>query len=333
MMFVALIMSDLQKFKRKYINNLIMKKIVVIGSSNKDLIAMVKNFPASGETIVGKDYMEAMGGKGANQAMAAHRLGGDVQFITCLGDDDNGKNAMAYYKNEGLNVSSSLVVEGVASGTAIIIVDDQGENRIVITPGANGKLSPTYISSIENIIKDADILVLQMEIPYETVKEACALAKKHQTQVILNVAPAMQLDNEFLSNVNVLVVNETEAETISLVKIENVGKEGIVDLLLEKGVETVVLTLGKSGCFFKNKEESLSLGAFEVETVDTTAAGDTFCGALAAELGRGHSWKKALNFATAASAICVTRMGAQPSIPSEEEVRHYLKKNMANTLK
>lgn len=306
-----------------------MKKIVVIGSSNTDLIAKVKNFPEPGETVVGTEYMEAMGGKGANQAMAAHKLGGNVQFITSLGNDSNGKSALEYYKKEGLNVSSSLIVDGVASGTAIILVDEHGENCIVITPGANNKLSSAYISGIENIIEEADILVLQMEIPYDTVKKACVLAKKHQTQVILNVAPAMQLDNVILNNIDILVVNETEAETISGAKIESVGKMGVLNMLLEKGVDTVVLTLGKNGCFFKNKEESLCLSAFDVETIDTTGAGDTFCGALAAEIGRGHDWEEALKFASAASAICVTRMGAQPSIPSENEVRYYLKKNKA----
>jgi ribokinase len=309
-----------------------MKKIVVIGSSNTDLIAKVKNFPFPGETIVGKEYMEAMGGKGANQAMAAHKLGGDVQFITSLGNDNNGKNTLAYYNQEGLNVSSSLIVEGEPSGTAIILVDEYGENCIVITPGANNKLSPAYIGAIENILEEADILVLQMEIPYETVKKTCLLAKKYQTQIILNVAPAMQLDDEILRAVDVLVVNETEAETICMATIEDVGKEGIADLLLEKGVNTVVLTLGKNGCFFKNSIESLCLNAYDVETIDTTAAGDTFCGALAAELSRGNSWEEALKFSTAAAAICVTRMGAQPSIPTEEEVRHYLKMNVAYSL-
>lgn len=304
-----------------------MKKIVVIGSSNTDLITKVKNFPAPGETIVGKEYLEVMGGKGANQAMAAHRLGGDVKFITCLGDDANGKNSLEYYKQEGLNVSASLIVNGIASGTAIIMVDKHGENSIIITPGANQKLNPTYLSSIENIFKEADILVLQMEIPYETVKVACVLAKKHQTQVILNVAPARFIDSDLLSDVDILVVNETEAETISGEKIKNIGKEGIVNILLDKGVNTVVLTLGKDGCFFKNKEESLFIKAFEVEAIDTTAAGDIFCGALAAELGQGHSWKEALTFASAASAICVTRMGAQPSIPTGKEVRDFLSKN------
>ncbi len=311
-------------------NNLLrfdMKKIVVIGSSNTDLITKVENFPVPGETIVGKEYMEAMGGKGANQAMAAHRLGGDVKFVTCLGDDANGKSALAYYEQEGLEVSSSLIVKGIASGTAIIMVDDQGENSIIITPGANHKLLPDYLYNIENIFKEADILVLQMEIPYETVKVACLLAKKHQTQVILNVAPARLIDSDLLSNVDILVVNETEAETISGEKIQNIGNEGIVDLLLKKGVDTVVLTLGRNGCFLKNNEESLCFSAFDVETIDTTAAGDTFCGALAAELGRGNSWEEALKFSTAASAICVTRMGAQPSIPTEKEVCDYLNKN------
>lgn len=305
-----------------------MKKIVVIGSSNTDLITKVKNFPAPGETIVGKEYIEAMGGKGANQAMAAHRLGGEVQFITCLGDDANGKNALAYYKEEGLNVSSSLIVDGVASGTAIIMVDEAGENSIIITPGANNKLSPTYLSSIENIIKEADILVLQMEVPYETVKEACALAKKNQTQVILNVAPARSLDEELLNNVDILVVNETEAEQISGEKIEKIGEERVVNTLLEMGVNTVVLTLGKNGCFYKNRVEAMSFGTFEVDAVDTTSAGDTFCGALAAEIARGNSWEDTLIFASAASAICITKMGAQPSIPNEDEVRAFLNKNI-----
>lgn len=310
-----------------------MKKILVIGSSNTDLITKVKNFPAPGETIVGKEYMEAMGGKGANQAMAAHRLGGNVQFITSLGDDANGKNALAYYEEEGLNVSSSLIVKGIASGTAIIVVDEHGENNIIITPGANNKLSSTCLSSIESIIKEADILVLQMEVPYETVKEACALAKKNQTQVILNVAPAMPIDKDLLSNVDILVVNETEAETISREKIENIGEEGVVNTLLDMGVNTVVLTLGENGCFYKNGKERISSGAFEVDAIDTTAAGDTFCGALAAEIARGNSWEDTLIFASAASALCVTRMGAQPSIPNEDEVRAFLNKNIRSIQK
>ena len=301
-----------------------MKKIVVIGSSNTDLIAKVKNFPAAGETVQGISYMQAMGGKGANQAMAAHKLGGDVSFITSLGDDSNGQHALAYYKNEGLKVSSSLIVEDIPSGTAIILVDEQGENCIVINPGANQKLSPSYIERIEGKIVEADILVLQMEIPYETVKAVCRLSTKYDKQLILNVAPARKIDEEILKNVNVLLVNETEAETISGEKIDLIGKVAIVDKLLSMGPATIILTLGKAGCFFKNEQESFHINAFAVDAIDTTAAGDTFCGALASEIAKGHSWKQALVFATAASAICVTKMGAQPSIPSEKAVNTFL---------
>ncbi len=301
-----------------------MKKILVIGSSNTDLIASVKNFPVAGETIEGTSYMQAMGGKGANQAMAAHKLGGNVSFITSLGDDSNGIHALAYYKKEGLEVSSSLIVENIPSGTAMILVDERGENCIVISPGANQKLSPFYIHKVEGKIKEADILVMQMEIPYETVKAVCALSTKYNKQIILNVAPARTLDEEILKDVDVLVVNETEAETISGEKIELIGKDGVIDKLLSMGATTVVLTLGTKGCFFKNETESLDIPAFTVDAKDTTAAGDTFCGALAAEIGKGHSWKEALIFATAASALCVTKMGAQPSIPAEVEVNTFL---------
>ena len=301
-----------------------MKKIVVIGSSNTDLIAKVKNFPAAGETIEGISYMQAMGGKGANQAMAAHKLGGDVSFITSLGDDSNGQHALEYYKNEGLKVSSSLIVEDIPSGTAIILVDEQGENCIVISPGANQKLSPSYIQKIEKKIEEADILVLQMEIPFETVKAVCKLSKKYNKQLILNVAPARKLDEEILKNVDVLLVNETEAATISGEEIDLIGKVAVVDKLLSMGAKTVVLTLGKAGCYFKNEQENLHIKAFAVDAIDTTAAGDTFCGALAAEISKGHSWHQALVFATAASAICVTKMGAQPSIPSEKAVNAFL---------
>ena len=304
-----------------------MGKILVIGSSNTDLIATVKNFPSAGKTIVGKSFLQAMGGKGANQAVAAHRLGGDVQFITCLGRDANGQNALKYYKEEGLDVSSSLIVDDVPSGTAIILVDEKGENCIVITPGANKMLTSDYVYEVEQDIVASEMVVLQMEIPYATVKTVCELAIRNHKRVLLNAAPACQLDEELIKMVDILVVNETEAETISDEKIAIVGKEVVIDKLLAMGVNTVVLTLGKKGCLLKNSQRVLFVPAFKVETLDSTAAGDTFCGALAAELSRGHEWAEALKFATAASAICVTRMGAQPSIPAEMEVREFLSNN------
>jgi ribokinase len=253
-----------------------MHKILVIGSSNTDLIVKVKSFPLAGETIEGIAYMQAMGGKGANQAVAAHRLGGEVNFITCLGDDANGKNTLQYYKDEGLDVSSSLIVKNVASGTAMILVNEKGENCIVITPGANNKLTAGYILKIEENIVNADIIVLQMEIPYNTVKTVCSLAKKHDKKVILNVAPARELDKEVLKNVDILVVNETEAETISGKKIEAVGKEAVIAKLIAMGASTVILTLGKDGCLLKNGQIEISKEAFVVDAIDTTAAGDIF---------------------------------------------------------
>jgi ribokinase len=307
-----------------------MGKIVVVGSSNTDLIAKVKNFPLAGETIEGFRYMQAMGGKGANQAIAAHRLGGGVSFITCLGDDANGQNTLQYYKEEGLDVSSSLIVKGVSSGTAMIFVDENGENCIVITPGANNLLTSDYIEKMEANIANAEIVLLQMEIPYDTVKTVCSLAKKHKKKVILNVAPARELDEEILKNVDILVVNETEAETISGEKIEAVGKEAVIAKLITMGASTVLLTLGKGGCLLKNEHSGISKKAFAVNTLDTTAAGDTFCGALAARLSKGENWDDVLTFASAASALCVTRMGAQPSVPTEKEVLVFLKENKIN---
>ncbi len=305
-----------------------MGKILVVGSSNTDLITTVKNFPTAGETIVGKSFLQVMGGKGANQAVAAHKLGGDVKFITCLGKDANGQNTLQYFRETGLDVSSALQVEGVPSGTAIILVDEKGENCIVITPGANEKLSPAYIYEVKNDIAACDMVVLQMEIPYETVKTVCELAHSQHKKVMLNVAPACQLDAGLIEMIDILVVNETEAETISGEKITAIGEEAIIDKLLELGAKAVVLTLGQQGCILKNGKEFLSIPAFRVKALDSTAAGDTFCGALAAELSREHTWEEALVYATAASAICVTRMGAQPSIPNEKEVRDFLHKNI-----
>lgn len=307
-----------------------MSKIIVIGSSNTDLIAKIEKFPKAGETIKGGSYFQAMGGKGANQAVAAHRLGGTVKFVTSLGKDSNGLNSLEYYKKEGLDASLSLVVEDIPSGVAMIWVDRKGENSIVIIPGANEMLSPDYIREIEKDILEADLIVLQMEIPYDTVKTVCDIAYENNKRVLLNAAPARKLDADILKKIDILVVNETEAEIIAGELIEHIGEEGIVDRLLALGVNTAVLTLGKQGSILKNRQGYLRVPAFPVETVDTTAAGDTFCGALAAELSRGRSWEETLNFASAAAAICVTRMGAQPSIPTETDVRNFLKIKTTN---
>lgn len=307
-----------------------MSKIAVIGSSNTDLIAKVKAFPKAGETIKGEAYFQAMGGKGANQALAAHRLGGDVRFITSLGKDPNGINSLEYFKKEGLDASLSFIAEDIPSGVAMIWVDEKGENSIVIIPGANNELSSGYIHEIENEILEADLIMLQMEIPYDTVKTVCDIAYKNNKRILLNVAPAMKLDVDVIQKIDILVVNETEAEIISGEIMEHIGEEGIVDKLLALGAKTVVLTLGKKGCILKNDQTYLRVPSFSVDTIDTTGAGDTFCGALAAELSKGHGWNESLEFASAAAAICVTRMGAQPSIPTEAEVHNFLQMKVTN---
>lgn len=305
-----------------------MSKILVIGSSNTDFIVKVKKFPVAGETVEAMSFFQAMGGKGANQALAAHRLGGDVAFITSLGTDSNGKNMLDYYKKEGLDVSFSLIVDNAASGIAMIWVNESGENCIVITPGANEMLSSGYIHEIEKEILKADLIVLQMEIPYETVRTVCEIAYEHNKQILLNVAPARKLDADIIKKIHILVVNETEAEIISGEKISEIGEQAVVDKLLALGAKSVVLTLGSKGCIMKNESEYHVIPAFKVKSIDSTGAGDTFCGALAAELNKGRSWKDSLIFASAASAICVTRMGAQPSIPTETEVYDFLRKTV-----
>lgn len=304
-----------------------MSKILVIGSSNLDLIVKMDHFPAVGETLEGETFMQALGGKGANQAIAASRSGSEVKFITSLGNDIYGKNILKNLNEQGINMSECLMNENVPTGTAMIWVDNNGENSIVIIPGANIMLTPDYISEIEDEIENADIIMLQMEIPFETVKTICKIASQRGKKVMLNVAPARKLDSTILKSVHVLVVNETEAELITSENISDIGDEAILDKLLAMGAENVVLTIGSKGSVFKNKDTFHRIPAFKVNPIDTTAAGDTYCGALAVGIGNGNSWEEAMIFASAAAALCVTKMGAQPAIPGKNEICEFLEQN------
>lgn len=302
-----------------------MGKILVIGSSNVDLITRVERFPVAGETLTGKLFVQAMGGKGANQALAAHRAGGNVAFVTCVGADAYGEAALEYYADEGLDVSFALRIEESPTGTAMIMVNDEGENVIVVTPGANEKLSSEYIAEISQEISKASMVILQMEIPLETVRKVCEVAKQNGVPVLLNVAPARKIDESLIRMTDILVVNETEIEIICGQRIADTGEEGAIDLLLDMGASTVILTLGKRGCIVRSATVREYIAAFEVDAVDSTAAGDTFCGALAARLSKGADIVESATFASAAAAICVTRLGAQPSVPREDEVVDFWK--------
>jgi ribokinase len=252
-------------------------------------------------------------------------LGGDVQFVTAVGDDLNGKNTLDYYKEETLDTSASLIVKDASTGNAVILVNKEGENCIVVTPGANIKLTPEHVEKIfQKDLNHINIIALQMEIPYKTVLKVCELAVEKRIKVLLNVAPARAISQDLLKMVNILVVNETEIETITQTKISESGTDFILDSLLSKGVETVVLTMGEKGCQVKGEHLNQFVPAVKVKAVDTTAAGDTFCGALLAQLSGGIDLLTSIKFATAASAICVTRMGAQPSIPTRTEVYELL---------
>lgn len=308
-----------------------MNKILVVGSTNVDFMMKMEEFPVAGETLDALEFKLSMGGKGANQALSAHRLGGNVLFITSLGNDDNGNNTLSYFKKEGLNVLP-LIIENTPSGSAMIWVNSRGENCIVLNPGANHEFTPDLLkkTELETAIKNSDYILLQMEIPYNTVKDICKFAKELNKIVILNVAPARQLDSEILKMIDFLVVNIIEAEMISGIDFDGSNKELIIDKLLTLGADTVILTLGKQGSILKNTRETICLSVYDVEAVDTTGAGDTFCGAFASELSKGCSLEESLHYATAAAAICVTRMGAQPSIPSEIEVRDFMKNNNLN---
>jgi ribokinase len=300
------------------------RKIVVVGSSNTDMILKLKRIPKPGETILGGKFITAAGGKGANQAVAAAKAGGDVTFVARVGQDMFGEQAIAGFQQHGINVEY-VQKDKSPSGVALIFVADDGENSIGVGSGANGNLAPADVRKAKAAIAEASVVVMQLETPLETVQEAAELADAKGTLVILNPAPAQSLPDGLLKKISILTPNESEAELLTGIKVTDEGScARAAGVLLRKRVKTVIITLGSRGAFVATSESKELVPGFKVKPVDTTAAGDTFNGALAVALAEGLPMRDAVRLANAAAAISVTRMGAQPSAPSRKEIEKLL---------
>jgi ribokinase len=302
-------------------NRIMKKDIVVIGSSNVDYIMKMPRLPGVGETITDAVFMQTFGGKGANQAVGAARAGGTVHFVNCVGDDPASLQMVEHFKNEGISTEFVFREKGISSGTALVMIGEQGANYLSVAPGANYRLTPQHIDKIKGLINDAAIVVLQYEILPDTLKYILDACERHQTKVLWNYAPAREFDRSYLRKVKILAVNEIEAGTLSGINVagdesvERAAKE-----LMKLGCETVIITLGAHGSYVAAPGTSEWIPALKVEAVDTTAAGDVYCGCLAVALAEGRTLADSARFATAAAVISVTRLGAQPSAPFRKEI-------------
>ena len=297
-----------------------MKKIIVVGSANTDMVVKTDQHPKPGETKLGGEFFMNAGGKGANQAVAAARLGGNVVFVAKVGNDIFGKQTLDGLTNENIDTSHVFIDDTAPSGTALIIVNAEGENSIVVAPGANAKLSVDDVKSIASL-KDTSFLLMQLEIPIETIAAVIDAAKLNGTHVILNPAPAQPLSDQILNGLFLLVPNESEATMLTGIPVTDLSSASLAaDALLQKGVSHVIITMGKQGAYFKSAYKEILIPAPSVVAVDTTAAGDTFCGALTVAKTEGKDWEEAIQFAIAAASLSVTRMGAQASVPFRNEI-------------
>ena len=298
-----------------------MSRIIVIGSSNTDMVIKTEKLPAPGETILGGKFLMNPGGKGANQAVAAARLGGKITFITKRGNDLFGNQAVGLLMREGIDTQFIVKDLELPSGVALITVDSRGENSIVVAPGSNGNLSEDDIPPTVFENTKFDILLLQLEIPIKTVEYSAVAASAQGIKVILNPAPASMLPEKLLQHTWLITPNETEAETITGMEITDISSAYRAAVIIqEKGVKNVIITLGELGAYVKSQNFTGLVPGVKVTPVDTTAAGDVFNGALAVAISEGKDLQDAVLFANKAAAISVTRMGAQASAPYRNEV-------------
>lgn len=296
-------------------------RITVIGSTNTDMVIKTSRLPAPGETILGGDFFMNPGGKGANQAVAAARLGGNVTFIAKTGDDVFGKQAKQLLEIEKINTDFLFSDPGHPSGVALITVDAHGENCIVVAPGANSQLNQTDIEKGREVILNAGLILMQLEIPLETVIWAAKIAFEAGKKVILNPAPAVKIPDELLSRLYMITPNETEAEIITGIAVTDTPSAILAARnLCQRGIEVVIITMGSKGALLYTEENAILIPSPKVEASDTTAAGDVFNGAIAVAVAEGKPLEDAVEFACKAAAISVTRLGAQASAPYRKEL-------------
>ena len=302
-----------------------MPKVIVIGSSNTDMVFETPKFPDKGETVIGGKFEVVSGGKGANQAVAATRAGSTVLFLTKVGDDNFGKNAITKYKDEGIETSYIQIQKGVASGIAMIMVHKKsGENAIIVSPGSNSYLNNKDVDLISKQIRINDIVLCQLEIPIETVSYALSLAKQKKAKTILNPAPYKNISRDFLKKVDIITPNESEAFALTGVKLTNKNNvEKAASQLLKMVKKAVIITLGKKGVYYISKQlKGQFLSTSKVNAIDSTAAGDVFNGYFASELAKNKNIVDSIKTAIKAASISVTRKGAQPSIPLNSELKN-----------
>jgi len=296
-------------------------KIVVVGSANTDMVIKADRIPAPGETVIGREFVMAPGGKGANQAVAAARLGAEVTFVARLGSDVFGDRAIAGYEQEGIDTTWIVRDPETASGVALIFVDEAGENSIAVASGANARLTPEDVERAHEAIASAHVLLVQLEVPLAAVSRAIELAHGAGVRVILNPAPAREVPASLLSQVSIATPNEHEIKVV----VGESDRARSITKMLDAGTQTVLVTLGAQGALWADKGQQERVPAFRVQAVDTTAAGDAFNGALAYALASELAMEEAIRYASAAAAIAVTRMGAQPSLPTRTEVEAFLR--------
>jgi len=308
-----------------------MARIVVVGSANVDLVIQTPHLPQPGETVLGGTFITAMGGKGANQAVAAARLGAAVTFVARVGDDAFGQECLAAYQKEHIDTHYVAITPNTPTGIALIAVAADGENTIIVASGANMALTPADVAAAEPAFQGADLLLLQLEVPLETSIAAARLAHKHDLRVVLNPAPAQKLPGDLLAEVDIITPNRIElAQMMDLSEdaVRQLSDDDLARTALALGPHSAVITLGAEGALAADPGGWTRIPAFQVNAIDTTGAGDAFSGGLAVALARGSATlADAVRYASAAGALAATRLGAQPSLPTAAELDRFLREN------